>query len=1101
MLIATPTTTRCGGAAVRACAVLTIAKMGVGQENYYLKTVASGLEDYYSGAGEIEGRWLGRGAERLGLLGEVDADALKALLVGYDPFDGDRRLAGRPGLPHTPGWDLTFSAPKSVSILYGLGGIDVAEQVVNAHEVAVAEAIGWLEAHATVSRRRIGGEITTVAGEGLVIAAFRHRTSRLGDPQLHTHALAANVVERNDGSWGALDSRPMFRHGRTAGYLYQAVLRSELTARLGVGWTTVDKGVAEIAGTSPELRALFSKRRAQIEAAMADAGEVPSRRAAQVAAYRTRPAKVVVDADTSVYARWEREALDVGVGTGEVLAVIDRTTELELAELDVEDAIDSLVDPAHGLCASDSNFDRAEVARAWCQRLPPGVRVSRAMVEALIDRAVDDGRIIELDSGRGSGPVVIGSDGDTRRVGVGAQRWTTVELLEVERRMLDLADSGQNTDVVIVNPRLVDDVLSDRDDLGDDQAAMVRHLASSGNAVDVVVGRAGTGKTYALAAATQLWREAGYEPTGVALAARAAAELEAGAGLRSSTIAQLFVDADRFPEPVLTERSVLVVDEAGMVDTRRLAKLLSMGRAAGAKIVLVGDHHQLPAVEVGGSFAALAERLDPVELVENRRQVEAWERNALARLRTGAGGRDGIAEVIEKYRDHDRVQIGENPSEVRAVMALDWYRAHTAGEDAVMVALRREDVAELNVRARALLVDDGTLDDTTALVVGERSFCIGDRIVCLRNDRRIGVHNALMGTIASVDRDDPNAMVTIRGRDGREFSITGAYLEAGHLDHGYATTIHKAQGATVDRCLVLGDDRLYRQAGYTALSRGRTANDLYLIGVDDRDAHPEFELDQHGNVELEDPVDRVTRSLHRDGAKGLASELFDADSGDGQRAESLSDLWQRWDTLAGSLGAIPADPSARLSGLSAEQDAVDRSIVQASRTLDVVSRPGATWRRWTKSPTAQDEDRTDRAKSQLDALRERRNALAQEIDGRSGEREARAAWIDGNRERLDVLDELSNNIEWRATQAGLAAEIDRPDHVVTHIGHPPVGDRTAWRAAAAAIESYNARWEDVAADAVEADPAHKIHHEQVCEFVAVAQRHPTIDPPEPTLAL
>ncbi|MDE0803661.1 MAG: relaxase domain-containing protein [Acidimicrobiales bacterium] len=1081
--------------------MLTIAKMGVGQENYYLKTVASGLEDYYSGAGEIEGRWLGRGAERLGLLGEVDSEALKVLLAGYDPIDHDRRLAGRPGLPHTPGWDLTFSAPKSVSILYGLGGIDVAEQVVAAHEAAVAEAVGWLEAHATVSRRRIGGEITTVAGEGLVIAAFRHRTSRLGDPQLHTHALAANVVERNDGSWGALDSRPMFRHGRTAGYLYQAVLRSELTARLGVGWTTVDKGVAEIAGTRPELRALFSKRRAQIEAAMAEAGEVPSRRAAQVAAYQTRPDKTVVDTDTSLYARWEREALEAGVGIAEVSAVIDRTVDVEPATVDIEDVITSLVDPAHGLCASDSSFDRSDVARAWCQRLPAGVRVSRAMVEGLIDRAVGDGRIVELDAGQGSGPVVVGSDGDTRRVGVGAQRWTTVELLDVERRMLHLADSGRNTHVATVDQRRVDDVLAVRADLGDDQAAMVRQLTTSGDAADVVVGRAGTGKTYALAVAVQIWREAGYHPTGVALAARAAAELEAGAGVRSSTIAQLLVDADRYPEPALTDRSVLIVDEAGMVDTRRLAELLSLARDVGAKVVLVGDHHQLPAVEVGGSFAALAQRLDPIELVENRRQVEAWEQNALARLRTGAGGRDGIAEVIDDYRDHDRVQIGENPSEVRAVMALDWYRAHSAGEDVVMVALRREDVAELNTRARALLLDDGTLDDTAAVVVRERSFSVGDRVVCLRNDRRLGVHNALMGTITTVDRDDPSATLTLVGRDGRAYAVSAAYLEAGHLDHGYATTIHKAQGATVDRCLVLGDDRLYRQAGYTAMSRGRLANDLYLIGTDDRDEHPELELDQHGQDDHEDPFDRAVRSLHRDGAKGLASDLGDEDSSGGQRAESLAELWRRWDTLAASLGAIPADPTVRLSGLSAEHAAVIRSVEEAITIVDQVAEPGTAWRRWTNSPTTREQRQIERAEARLDELRGRRDELADQIARLSEERDVRAGWIDANREQLDELDELSNTIEWRSTQAGLAAEIDRPDHVTAHIGQPPVGDRTAWRAAAAAIEAYNARWESVDVAALSADEAHRIHHDRVCEAVAAARPTPRLTPPEPTLVL
>ena len=251
---------------------MTIAKMGVGQEGYYLSKVASGLEDYYSGAGETTGRWIGRGSARLDLDGEVGSASLRALLSGMAP-DGNSRLSGRPGRVHTPGWDMTFSAPKSVSILYGLGGVAVAQQVAEAHEAAVDEALRWLEQHATVSRRRFAGQVVTVKGEGLVVAAFRHRTSRLGDPQLHTHALAANVVERDDGSWGALDSRPLYRQAKTAGFLYQAVLRAQLTERLGVGWGEVANGVAEIAGTNETLLALFSKRRAQIVESVAAAGE------------------------------------------------------------------------------------------------------------------------------------------------------------------------------------------------------------------------------------------------------------------------------------------------------------------------------------------------------------------------------------------------------------------------------------------------------------------------------------------------------------------------------------------------------------------------------------------------------------------------------------------------------------------------------------------------------------------------------------------------------------------------------------------------------------------------------------------------------------
>ena len=193
-----------------------------------------------------------------------------------------------------------------------LGDEGLAKEVAASHRVAVEAGLAYLEAHATVSRRRINGEIERVRGEGLVVAAFGHRTSRAGDPQLHTHALVANVVEHIDGGSGAIHSPVIYRHARTAGFIYQAVLRGELTDRLGVRWDPVHNGYAEIEGMDRRLLEVFSKRRAEIEAALAERGE-DSARAAQVAAHRTRAAKEYgVDAQT-LHERWAAEAADVGV--------------------------------------------------------------------------------------------------------------------------------------------------------------------------------------------------------------------------------------------------------------------------------------------------------------------------------------------------------------------------------------------------------------------------------------------------------------------------------------------------------------------------------------------------------------------------------------------------------------------------------------------------------------------------------------------------------------------------------------------------------------------------------------------------------------------
>ena len=231
--------------------MLSIGKLGAGQHSYYLDKVAEGAEDYYSGEGEAEGYWLGDAAEDLGLDGKVEADQLVAMLTGSNPVD--RRAArpevGVPAASPVPGFDLTFSAPKSVSLTWALGGHPVSGQVKEAHAAAVAEALGYLERQACWTRRGAGGH-EFVHGNGFLAAAYAHRSSRAGDPQLHTHVLIANATKGPDGRWSRLYHPAIYEHAKTASYIYEAHLRHELTQRLGVEWQPVVKGIADIKGFS-----------------------------------------------------------------------------------------------------------------------------------------------------------------------------------------------------------------------------------------------------------------------------------------------------------------------------------------------------------------------------------------------------------------------------------------------------------------------------------------------------------------------------------------------------------------------------------------------------------------------------------------------------------------------------------------------------------------------------------------------------------------------------------------------------------------------------------------------------------------------------------
>ncbi len=260
---------------------------------------------------------------------------------------------------------------------------------------------------------------------------------------------------------------------------------------------------------------------------------------------------------------------------------------------------------------------------------------------------------------------------------------------------------------------------------------MVRRLCLSGDRVSIVVGKAGTGKTYGLAAAREAWQVSGRPVLGVAVARRAANQLQADAGIAATSVAALLAGLDRGGLP---DGAVLVVDEAGMVATRQLARLLKAVEAADGKLVLVGDHRQLPELQAGGSFRALVRRGLAIELTENRRQREDWERRALDQLRDG-----NPARAIAAYDAHDRIAIADTGADAREKLVQDWYAARDT-RDSVMIAPRRSDVADLNRRARSLLRASGSLG-TDALSSAGGEFAVGDVVLIKRNDFRLSVVN------------------------------------------------------------------------------------------------------------------------------------------------------------------------------------------------------------------------------------------------------------------------------------------------------------------------------------------------------------------------
>lgn len=854
--------------------MLSLGKMDHGQERYYTEAVAAGREDYYLGKGEAPGRWVGRGLDDLALSGQVDAETLGALLRGVDPATGAQLGQHREG-GRVAGWDATFSAPKSVSLLWMLGDPGVSEQVRQAHDAAVDQALRYLEDQAAFGRRGHDG-LDQVATRGFIGAAFRHRTSRELDPQLHTHVLVANVARGTDGKWGALDGRLMYAHSKTAGYLYEANLRHELTARLGLEFQPARNGIGDLRGFSPGVLRAFSRRREQIEARMAERGE-SSPRAAQMAALDTRKRKPEEMDYPAVSAEWRSRADSLGMTAERMAGLTGRVQVEPVRRGEVERLYDELGSP-HGLTRQASAFSRRDVVMAIAERMPQGATVE--MVEVLADgflgsdRAVSlgevgqDGRTVhrsgDVISVAGPGGVTVPNAAPTDR-----ERFSTPELLATEASLVLLAQGRATSGAGLVEPEKVRAVLAARPVLSDEQRAMIVRLTRSGAGVDVVQGAGGAGKTYALDACRQAWQEAGHPVAGYTVAAAAARRLQAGSGIHSDTLASLRTKLGM--GDTLPARAVVVVDEAGMVGTRDMAWLAQEVAGVDGKLVLVGDSKQLAEIDAGGAFRGLGDRLGAVRLDENRRQREAWERTALVDVREGRP-----EAALRAYAEHGRITAAPTAAELRGQIVADFLTARDGGEDVRMVARGRFDVQELNREARAALVARGDVaGPELALPYGR--FAAGDDVVLRRNDRELGVQNGSRGQITAVDEQTGAMAVRLHDED-RQVVLPAAYL-GGHRDdgtphvmHGYATTAHLAQGATYDRALVLAGREVSQEWGYVALSRGREGSHLYAVAANPLEDARHHEVGAP-RTRPQDARAVLAQALSRSEAKQMALDL------------------------------------------------------------------------------------------------------------------------------------------------------------------------------------------------------------------------------------
>ncbi|WP_110315421.1 MobF family relaxase [Mycolicibacterium moriokaense] len=819
--------------------MLTIAKLKRWSINYYIDTAAAaenaakdraraggGLAEYYSERETRTPVWLLAGdthsvATLVGLTdvqragGDADAELVASWLDdGVTPNGAHGRAFGQRGVH---GFDLTFCAPKSVSLVRALRTDDVvAKAIADAHTTALSEAMQYLAAHAGYTRvhNPNTGEKDLVRLPGLTAIAYQHETSRCGDPHLHTHVIVPNRQARADGQLVSIDGTSLYHEARAAGVIYQATLRRELHQSMGFEWSPVDPatGMAELAGVDRDTITAWSRRSTQLRewaARNLKVVEGGSLSAAQLAAAQkaTRPTKPEELAWTTLLEQWRAD--ERGLALDRAAFDAARAARRTAARTPCDRV--RLADAAEKV--QKAAFTRADLVEIVGAQLPVDTeRTPRELVEAAVDEVS-----IRLTAPRAA------------HQREGHERFTLDRILAEEKAVLDLVDARDDRTLLWVKG---DDTAA----LSGDQKRAVQNIGRSPWLVQPLSAPAGAGKTTSMRALVRAaHRRHGARvlvlaPTGKAVDVA----VREGAGDEGLTIAKA-VHLLRDNKLELGPHVLVIVDEAAMVGTDDLRQLLTATTAAATKTVLVGDPHQLAPVKArGGMFAQLCTDLPWTQhLSEVWRMRDPDERAASLALRNG--GPASVRRAIGWYDTHNRLRCGD--AITMAADALAAYKTDTAaGKDALLICDTTEMADVLNER-----IHNESLDAHAPTVTGARGHRIGvgDLMLTRRNDPTIELHNpsGSAGQLDSVRNGnrwrvaaiDPaaNRVAAQRLDDGARTVFDNEYLRE-HVSLGYAVTVHSAQGATADTTHTVLGENTSRSLLYVAMTRGRHANTAYL---------------------------------------------------------------------------------------------------------------------------------------------------------------------------------------------------------------------------------------------------------------------------------
>lgn len=920
------------------------------------------------------------------------------------------------------GFDLVFTPPKSISIAWGLGDEQLRRGIESAHERAIQDVIRHLEQNVVMTRRGRNGVRQIETSSGVIGTKFRHWDSRAGDPNLHDHVVIANRVQGVDGQWSSIDGRMLYQYGVECSELYNARVQQYITELTGLQFEARSlngkQPVHEIVGIDDEMVRAFSSRRGEISAALEQVtakfveehGYAPSEKQliqlAQQATLATRPAKEGVHSLKELHAEWVAQAhvlreqgvdLPVEGALAEKLKKASAEYEQQVLQEKRQQAYES---PVHEHAAaivarleeSRSTWRRthvnAEVLR-YARDLGLNEKQDSVLLDSIREHLNAEMLPLHAQSQRLTPREFMRADGTSQHQKINYELFTSERVLAAESAILDAATQqvipASSLDVfeMEAEKRRAELALQGYT-LPEGQERMAREFATSDKLLVVGIGAAGAGKTSSTRLAVNAIEASGGRVVGMAPTAAAAAVMREEMGIEAETVDKILSDWKKGAPVSLRAGDVLLVDEAGMVSTPKVQQILQLAQERGALVRALGDYRQLSAVGSGGALRLVDREVGAVHLDELFRFKNADEAAATLALREPP--LVGDDKPFDWYKDQGRVVAGESDVMVEQVFTA-WREDTTAGKQSIMIASTNETVGKLNDLAQAHAMERGHVhpEHGSVRLHNEARAHVGDVIVTRQNARRLVVNsgqdfvkNGDLWRVAQVH--ESGAMTVQHLEHGGKVTLPGSYVAAS-VELGYASTIHRAQGATVDTAHALVDSSTDRAGAYVALTRGRESNTLYVGLVDgqkrdevleqiasayERDLTVHESVDavradhhnvadliaQHEDISelavqkvmaaaVHEGMGRVSEHPVRDGASGMVTHHVPADAADA--AEVLSS--DAWGALAHELGEAaregvdPADLIERAYGRRALHDgdatARDAAAVMAWRVAQI----------------------------------------------------------------------------------------------------------------------------------------------------------------------